>query len=126
MRILVDTQICLWVLGDSRRLSPAARRVLDSAEAVFLSAASVWEAAIKSSVGKLVIDLDEFISNVGASGFRPLPVTAEHAVRVATLPLHHRDPFDRLLVAQAIHETMRLLTADATLARYSELIMTVD
>ena len=61
-----------------------------------------------------------------ASGFEPLPVTFEHAARVATLPAHHRDPFDRLLVAQAIHETMRLLTTDVTLSRYSELVMTVD
>jgi PIN domain nuclease of toxin-antitoxin system len=93
---------------------------------VFVSAASVWEAAIKASMGKLDVNVAELIAHIEASGFNPLSVTFEHAARVASLPAHHRDPFDRLLVAQAVHETMRLLTTDRTLARYSELVMTVD
>ena len=91
-----------------------------------MSAASVWESAIKASIGKLDVNIDELVSDIRASGFEALPVTSEHAARVARLPAHHRDPFDRLLVAQAMHETMRLLTADATLARYSELVVTID
>jgi PIN domain nuclease of toxin-antitoxin system len=125
LRLLLDTQVCLWFLGDPSRVSRAARRALGDAEAVFVSAASVWEAAIKASMGKLDVNVAELIFQIEASGFDPLPVTFEHAARVASLPSHHRDPFDRLLVAQAVHETMRLLTADRTLARYSDLVMTV-
>ena len=126
MRLLLDTQVCLWFLGKPTRVSRAARRVLEDAEAVFVSAASVWEAAIKASMGKLDVNVAELIAQIEASGFNPLTVTFEHAARVAALPAYHRDPFDRLLVAQAVHETMRLLTTDRTLARYSELVMTVD
>jgi PIN domain nuclease of toxin-antitoxin system len=93
---------------------------------VFVSAASVWETAIKSSLGKLAVDARALVAGVDASGFEPLPVTLEHAACVATLPAHRRDPFDRLLVAQAMYETMRLLTSDRALARYSELMMTVE
>ena len=126
MRLLLDTQVCLWFLGKPTRVSRAARRALEDAEAVFVSAASVWEAAIKASMGKLDVNVAELIAQIEASGFNPLTVTFEHAARVAALPAYHRDPFDRLLVAQAVHETMRLLTTDRTLARYSELVMTVD
>ncbi|MET0345677.1 MAG: type II toxin-antitoxin system VapC family toxin [Casimicrobiaceae bacterium] len=126
MRLLLDTQVCLWFLGKPTRVSRAARRALDDAEAVFVSAASVWEAAIKASMGKLDVNVAELIAQIEASGFNPLTVTFEHAARVAALPAYHRDPFDRLLIAQAVHETMRLLTTDRTLARYSELVMTVD
>jgi PIN domain nuclease of toxin-antitoxin system len=126
LRLLLDTQVCLWFLGKPTRVSRAARRALEDAEAVFVSAASVWEAAIKASMGKLDVNVAELIAQIEASGFNPLTVTFEHAARVASLPAYHRDPFDRLLVAQAVHETMRLLTTDRTLARYSELVMTVD
>ena len=126
MRLLLDTQVCLWFLGKPTRVSHAARRALEDAEAVFVSAASVWEAAIKASMGKLDVNVAELIAQIEASGFNPLTVPFEHAARVASLPAYHRDPFDRLLVAQAVHETMRLLTTDQTLARYSELVMTVD
>ena len=126
MKLLLDTQIYLWFLADSRRLHRSARRTLEHAEAVFVSAASVWESAIKASLGKLTVDVNALVAGIDASGFQTLPVTAEHAARVAGLPSHHRDPFDRLLVAQAMHETMRLLTSDATLARYSELVIAID
>ena len=126
MRLLLDTQVWLWFLGKPTRVSRAARRALEDAEAVFVSAASVWEAAIKASMGKLDVNVAELIAQIEASGFNPLTVKFEHAARVASLPAYHRDPFDRLLVAQAVHETMRLLTTDRTLARYSELVMTVD
>jgi len=102
------------------------RQTLNSAEAVFVSAASIWESAIKASIGKLEVNVEELVSDIEASGFEALPVTAQHAARVAQLPAYHRDPFDRLLVAQAMHETMRLMTSDATLARYSELVLTID
>jgi PIN domain nuclease of toxin-antitoxin system len=92
---------------------------------VFVSAASIWEAAVKVAIGKLDAVPDDLVAGIGASGFAELPVSARHAARVVTLPRHHRDPFDRLLVAQAIHEPLHLLTADAALQRYSELVVTV-
>jgi len=125
VRLLLDTHVYLWYLADSRRLSRKARAEIASAEEVFVSAASIWEAALKTGLGKLHAALEGLVAGIGGSGFVELPVSARHAARVATLPPHHRDPFDRLLVAQAIHEPLRLLTADAALKRYSELVVTV-
>jgi PIN domain nuclease of toxin-antitoxin system len=125
VRLLLDTQVYLWYLADSRKLSAKARSEITSAEEVFVSAASIWEAAVKVAIGKLDAVPDDLVAGIGASGFAELPVSARHAARVVTLPRHHRDPFDRLLVAQAIHEPLHLLTADAALQRYSELVVTV-
>ncbi|TMH67558.1 MAG: type II toxin-antitoxin system VapC family toxin [Betaproteobacteria bacterium] len=125
MRLLLDTQIFLWFLADSSRLSRKARAEIGRANEVFISAASIWEAAIKTGIGKLSVSLDQLVAGIGASGFAELPVSALHASRVAALPLHHRDPFDRLLVAQAILEPLHLMTADAAMKPYSELVMLV-
>lgn len=125
MRLLLDTQVYLWYLADSRKLSAKARSEITSAEVVFVSAASIWEATVKVAIGKLDVAPDDLVAGIGASGFAELPVSARHAARVATLPHHHRDPFDRLLVAQALNEPLHLLTADALLRRYSELVVTV-
>ena len=125
MRLLLDTQVYLWYVADSRRLSAKARSEIASAEDVFVSAASIWEATVKVAIGKLDAVPDDLVAGIGASGFAELPVSARHAARVVTLPQHHRDPFDRLLVAQAIHEPLHLLTADSALRRYSELVVTV-
>jgi PIN domain nuclease of toxin-antitoxin system len=122
VRYLLDTQIYLWFLVDSSRLSKKARSSIGSAEQVFVSAASVWEAAIKQAIGKLAAEARDLVSGIKGSGFIELPVTASHAARVATLPHHHRDPFDRLLIAQAIVEPLHLLSADPALAQYSELV----
>lgn len=125
MRLLLDTQIFLWYLADSRRLAPGAKARISRADQVFVSAASIWEAAIKIGIGKLAAVPDDLIAGIAASGFIALPVTAHHAARVVALPDHHRDPFDRMLVAQALHEPLHLLTADAALARYSDLVLPV-
>ena len=125
MRLLLDTQIFLWYLADSSRLSRKARTDIARADEVFISAASIWEAAIKTGIGKLRVSLDQLVAGIGASGFAELPVSASHASRVAALPPHHRDPFDRLLVAQAILEPLHLMTADAAMKPYSELVMLV-
>lgn len=125
MRLLLDTQIYLWYLADSRKLSTKARAAVTSADEVFVSAASIWEAAVKAALGKLEVVADDLVAGIGGSGFLELPVSARHAARVSTLPQHHRDPFDRLLVAQAIHEPLHLLTADATLEKYTELVVMV-
>jgi PIN domain nuclease of toxin-antitoxin system len=124
MRVLLDTHLVLWALADPERLPGAARRLIDVAE-VYVSAASIWEISIKTSLGKLSADPREVLAALDPAGFLPLPISAEHAARVADLPPVHRDPFDRLLVAQARVEPMRLLTMDTVLAGYGELVTVV-
>ncbi len=128
MRVLLDTHLLLWAVGSSRRLSRAARAlILDMENEVFYSAASVWEVAIKSALRRKDFNADPamLVRAFAQSGFSELPVTAAHAVRVAGLPAIHRDPFDRLLVAQSLAEPMTFLTNDATLAPYSPLVQLV-
>lgn len=121
-RLLVDTHTLLWWALDDPQLSAAARHAVSLAgNDVHVSAASAWEIAIKASLGRLEVpdDLEAlFTQEMRASRFRPLPVTLRHALAVRDLPLHHRDPFDRLLVAQAICEGLTLVTGDADIARY--------
>lgn len=116
-RLLLDTHIFLWWRQDSPRLNAEARAAIATAEAVFISAASAWEAAIKVSLGRLKLP-EPFAAGAEASGFDPLPITFAHAEAVAGLPTHHRDPFDRLLVAQAQVEALTLVSADRELGVY--------
>ena len=118
-RLLLDTNVVVWLLlGDRRSVTEAATRALeDETNAVSVSAVSVWEIAIKRSLGKLVIE-DGWTKALGRLGFDPMPITAVHAEHVEHLPWHHRDPFDRMLVAQASLEAHALVTADPDLAAY--------
>ena len=125
MRLLLDTHIHIWALMDSRKLTMAARQAILDADDVFVSAASIWEAAIKTRLGKLDVDVNLLASEIQASGFIELPVRATHAAMMRELPDIHGDPFDRLLIAQAMSEPLRLMTADGQLAAYSELVMPV-
>lgn len=125
MRLLLDTQVYLWSLADSPRLDPTVRRDIESAEAVFVSAASVWEASIKVAIGKLQADPTELMTGIERSGYEELPVRAAHAALVGRLPPIHKDPFDRLLVAQAIEEPLVLVTGDRLLSRYSDLVRVI-
>ncbi|MGQ0524316.1 MAG: type II toxin-antitoxin system VapC family toxin [Betaproteobacteria bacterium] len=125
MRLLLDTQIYLWYLADLPKLSKEARAAIDDADEVFVSAASIWEATIKVAIGRLQAAPADLVAGITASGFVELPVSARHAAGVATLPAHHRDPFDRMLIAQALDEPMRLLTADSLLKAYSDLVTLV-
>ena len=118
MRLLLDTHIFIWSVTGDRQLKRATRVYLSAAEAVFVSAASIWEIAIKARLGKIEGDPEELAAAIEASGFQELPVTTRHAAAVSKLPLHHNDPFDRLLLAQAFSEPLRLLTADRVLAEY--------
>lgn len=124
MRLLLDTHIYLWVLTDNRNLTKKARQLIQEADEVFISGASIWEAAIKIGLGKLDADINQLVSEIESSGFKELPVRAAHAKLVCTLPSIHQDPFDRILVAQAISEPLQLLTMDKHLAAYSELVIT--
>ncbi len=128
MNLLLDTHIALWALVDSPRLSSRARElILDPHNTVSVSAASVWEIAIKHDLGRgeMPISGEAALRYFRASGYRFLPVEPEHAAAVETLPAHHNDPFDRLLIAQAQVEPMRLLSHDHQIARYGELVISV-
>ena len=122
MRLLLDTHVYLWWLQDHPRLSKAGRSAIAGATEVFVSSASIWEAAIKSGIGKLNVDVNALVTEIANSGFRELPVTALHAARIILLPNFHRDPFDRILIAQALCEPLRFVTRDASLRKYSELV----
>jgi PIN domain nuclease of toxin-antitoxin system len=122
MRLLLDTHVYLWYVADSPKLSRTARMTIATADEIFVSAASIWEVTIKAGLGKVKADLSMLVEGIEASGFSELPVTAAHAAAVAQLRPLHRDPFDRLLVAQAIFEPLRLLTADPVLVEYSDLV----
>jgi PIN domain nuclease of toxin-antitoxin system len=117
LRLLLDTHILLWWLAENPKLSMAARARIAEAEIVFVSAASVWEMAIKVSTGKLRAP-DDLEKQLQRHGFEQLPVSVNHALGVATLPRHHADPFDRMLVAQASLESLTLVTADSQLSAY--------
>ena len=128
MRLLLDTHLLLWAAASSHRL-PAATRLLieDPQNEAYYSVASLWEIAIKTTLGRedFQVDLSLLCSTLPAMGLRELAVRSEHAVGVTELPPIHRDPFDRLLVAQSIVEPMVLLTNDAMLARYGPLVRVV-
>ena len=118
MKLLLDTHVFLWTVTGHAALKPAARKLISGAEAVYVSAASIWEIAIKSRLGKIDGDPEALAAAIDQSGLLELSVTARHAAAVARLPLHHADPFDRLLIAQALTEPFRLVTADRALAVY--------
>lgn len=118
MRLLLDTHAALWFLARDSRLGDAARdQLLDADNRVLLSAAVVWEVAVKRSLGKLEAPGD-YVSHLVDAGAQPLPIGLDHAAAVEALPWHHRDPFDRMLVAQAQVEDATLVTGDPALAAY--------
>jgi PIN domain nuclease of toxin-antitoxin system len=117
MTLLLDTHIVLWWLTDDTTLAADIKDRLDHEPDVYVSAATIWEVAIKQAIGKIAepADLPERIRQ---SGFRELPITFEHATQAGRLPLIHRDPFDRMLVAQARSEDLTLVTRDAEIQKY--------
>ena len=125
MRLLLDTQLAFWWQTGSANL-PSQARVLveESTDPVFISMVSLWEMAIKSNIGKMKIDLPIFAHQVSIIGFSWLPIEKEHILKMAILPIFddHKDPFDRLLVAQSMAEPLTLLTTDNKLARYGSTI----
>jgi PIN domain nuclease of toxin-antitoxin system len=116
VNLLLDTHVLIW-WDEGRRLAAAARRAIASADTVYVSAATAWEVAIKTGLGRLrpTRTVEQAAEE---SGFVQLPVTFRHAERVGTLPPHHRDPFDRMLIAQAEVEELRLVSRDAVFSRY--------
>lgn len=117
MRLLLDTQAVVWWLADDPCLSPRAAEVIEAAgDDAVVSAASVWELSIKRAAGRY--EGEDLLGAATAAGFTMLPITGEHGKLAGELPLHHRDPFDRVLVAQAIIEDRVLVSSDAVLGRY--------
>ena len=128
MRLILDTNVLLFALIEPARLAADTVAILEAPENdVYFSAASIWEISIKSALGRADFRVSprEIVDAALASGFVELAVRSAAAVKVATLPPHHRDPFDRLLVAQAMTEPAQLLTTDAALTAYSELVVRV-
>lgn len=128
MNLLLDTHVALWAITDDPKLPSKARTIIqDARTTVWISAASVWEISIKYGLGKadMPVSGHDALNYFRQAGYRLLAVEPEHTVAIEDLPPIHRDPFDRLLIAQALVEPMRLMTHDDTVARYSDTIMLV-
>lgn len=123
MKILLDTHVFLWYVKADRKLSAKSRSIIQDAAEVHVSSASIWEATIKVRLGKLDVKIDDLVRAISASGFSELPITVEHAAAIDRLSDLHRDPFDRILLAQAITEPLTFLTADKMLKGYSNLVI---
>jgi len=129
LRLLLDTHVALWAVVDDPALPPAIRGMIaDPANSIIVSVASVWEIAIKHALargraGDMPIPASRALGYFGEAGFITLNITAEHAAAVETLPRLHGDPFDRLLIAQALTEPLRLLTHDTQLAAYGHMVL---
>jgi PIN domain nuclease of toxin-antitoxin system len=124
--LLLDSHILLWLVEPgSKRLPARARSLITEASSVHLSIVSFWEIAIKAAKGNLEVDLDILSAAFDQAGLQELPVTRQHIKTLRTFTFHHRDPFDRLLVAQAVAEPLHLITSNKQLAAYSDLIILV-
>jgi PIN domain nuclease of toxin-antitoxin system len=120
MRLLLDTHILLWWLMGDRRLAKGLATALASPENdIAVSAASIWEIVIKRMLGRIEVDLEELLSSISGDGFTELPIRFAHTLKVQSLPRHHDDPFDRLLIAQAVSDGRRLVTTDESILAYA-------
>ena len=119
MKLLLDTHVYLWWLLEDRRLMRKVRHAISGRRTtVYVSAVNIWEATIKAGLGRLELQGQDLAAEIVANGFVELLVSAQHAQAAGQLPLHHRDPFDRLLIAQAHHEGLTMVTHDAAFATY--------
>ncbi|MEP6923664.1 MAG: type II toxin-antitoxin system VapC family toxin [Pyrinomonadaceae bacterium] len=121
MRMLLDTHILIWFLEGNLLLAKSRRQVIAATNnEVFVSIASLWEIAIKISLGKLMLaqSFTDVINQLGAENIEILPIQPSHVLQVSTLPFHHRDPFDRIIIAQSNVETLPVMTDDAEFAKY--------
>lgn len=127
MRLLLDTHFAFWWQTGDPRVTGEVRSVVEGADEVFVSSVSLWELTIKAGLGKVRIDLSAFAEQVESMGFTWLPIGNAHILKLPVLPTFddHRDPFDRLLVAQSMSEPLILLTADGKLARYGSTVRVI-
>ena len=120
MRLLIDTHILIWWLADDRKLTRSARTIIANPDNdVLVSAASLWEISIKVSLGRLEVELDDLEQDIATNGFRSVPINHRHALTAGRLPAIHRDPFDRMLIAQANVDELRVVSHDRVFERYS-------
>ncbi len=124
MKLLLDTHAFIWWRENNRRLGQKARQAIERADVVMVSAASAWEVGIKIASGKLRLSAD-FVDGIRDSEFEELPVTIEHAARAALLADLHRDPFDRMLIAQSFVEGLTVVTGDEIFAKYGAAVLAV-
>ncbi len=128
MNLLLDTHVALWAITDNQKLSAKARALITApSTSIWVSAVSLWEISIKHGLhrGDMPVSGQEALNYFRLAGYNILAIEAEHTVAVEELPKHHQDPFDRLLVAQALVEPMRLMTHDETVAKYNDTIITI-
>ncbi|RDB36664.1 type II toxin-antitoxin system VapC family toxin [Spirobacillus cienkowskii] len=125
MKILLDTHIIIWIMQDSKKLTKKARKVIDEATEIYYSPISIWEIIIKKNLGKLDLNLSELKECLDRNCFRELPLTSEHVITLNELPNIHKDPFDRIIISQALCEPLKLITADVTVKQYSEFIILI-
>jgi PIN domain nuclease of toxin-antitoxin system len=125
MMLLLDTQMVMWAALDARELPAAARQRIANASAIYVSAVSLWEIGMKVSTGKLKLSMADLEAKLVAASAVPLALTWSHAIRAYDVAPFHRDPFDRLLLAQAVTEPLHLLTTDESLKSYSSLVIAV-
>ena len=118
MSILLDSHILVWLMDDNPLLTPPVKSIIAAESQVFASTASIWELSIKIGLGKLRMDIGRLVSLLDLAGISELQISRQHAMAVSSLPLHHRDPFDRLLIAQAITENIPILTGDKKFKLY--------
>ena len=124
MRLLLDTHIFLWWLTDNPALSKRARAVIGDADSeIYISAATAWEIAIKQAIGKLDFPMERLSESISDANFIPLPIEIPHTILAGALPRHHADPFDRMLVAQASHEGLTIVSADPLIRAYAVAVL---
>ncbi len=120
MRLLLDTHILLWWLADDAALPTAAKAAIGDPESeIFVSAATAWELAIKCALGRLEFPIEQMGVILEEAGFTPLPIKVQHGIIAGALPTHHHDPFDRMLIAQAQHDGLTIVTVDSMIRRYA-------
>ena len=126
MKLLLDTHILLWWLNDDDKLSEKARQLIENPDTdIYVSHSSLWEIQIKVMTGKLNAELEIIIQQLTKNNFKQLPSHANHFLALAKLPQHHQDPFDRMLISQALSEPLHLITHDKTVSLYSKSIILV-
>ncbi len=125
MKILCDTNILIWALCEPQKLSTLAKQVIEHASLIYISSISLWEIAIKSSLGRLTVKMADILDFLEEMDIKQLAINWEHACCVHSLPPHHRDPFDRMLIAQTITENLSFITSDNLLKKYSSLVKVV-
>lgn len=119
MNLLLDTHVFLWAVDDNSKLSAEAKAaILDGRNIVYVSAATAWEISIKRGLGKLNTPQTDYLEELRLHRFTPLNITTEHALAVERLPTHHKDPFDRILIAQAVEERLTIITHDRRMTLY--------